>query len=97
MDELTSQERLLLNTQILQFASVNLNTMIQHFQELAKRGGLAEPRLTEMIELYAELNQDLEIVRDKLLNTLDGWDAIGESDLSFLNPMLDALNKSNEQ
>ena len=93
--ELTSQEKLMLRTQILQFVSINFNTMIQNFQQVKDRGGLSEPRLTDMQELFVEVNQDLENVTEKLLDRLDSWDALGEDDATIINPMLEALNITN--
>ncbi len=92
--KLTSQEQLMLNTQILQFTSINFNTLIQGFQIAKESGGNPEPRLTEMMDLFNEVNQDLGAIVEKLLNQLDGWDAIGEDEATIINPMLEAIRNS---
>lgn len=92
----TAYERLLINTQILQFAAVNFNGLIQNFQQISERNGYAEDRLIEMIDLHNKINSMIEAVRDELLNTLDGWDALSDIDLAVVNPMIEFLNNAEQ-
>jgi hypothetical protein len=95
MKNLTSYEKLLLNTQVIQFVFVNFSKMITEFQDLEEKGSDVEPRLTEMIDLFNEVNRDVEEILANLLETLNGWDALSEFDLAIINQTIDAtLNKS---
>lgn len=91
---LTSQEKLLLSTQMIQYSAGILNNLIGAFNDLDNVKGHASLRLEELIALHNEVFTKTYDVLEHLLNHLDGMDALTELDLNIINPILTAIQKT---
>jgi len=90
--KLTEQEQITLSAQLIQFASINLNALINTYEssEVLKKN----VNYDILKNLRTEIKDDIEKVRNKMLNTLDNIDALDE-DQELYNPILEILNKQN--
>ena len=95
-EKLSSQEKLLLSTQMIQYASGILSNLIRDFNDLNDNGGHEHDRLDEMIALHNEVSNQVYVTLERLLNYLDSTDALVEIDLNIINPILTAIQCSHD-
>ena len=87
----TTQEKLILKTQVIQNTTTHLDNLIKNYQDLKDKGCDVYEPLDTLLQLQGKVGDLLLDLVIELTETMTNMDALSEEDINIISPVIKAL------